>query len=239
MVSLLRVRMQPRPQNAVTIAVSSRALFRMDEEQRIYTEQGVEAYVRYQLEHENEPFGPGPAFPFVKVRASLHTTASVGASVRRAPVVWVEEEGGLSGCMQPGSAGGRTFPGGQKGLPLVNCLHAAGPLLLASLRPWPPRVGHGFQKVSSASQALEAVNRRLRELYPDSEDLFDIVLMTNNHAQVGVRLINSINHYGECQGFHARTPYHMAPGRAPNPAEGTPCPVLGCNLALHTDLPDL
>ncbi|XP_045577033.1 cytosolic 5'-nucleotidase 1A-like [Salmo salar] len=39
------------------------------------------------------------------------------------------------------------------------------------------------------------VNSRLRQLYPDSEELFDIVLMTNNHAQVGVRLINSINHY--------------------------------------------
>ena len=50
--------------------------------------------------------------------------------------------------------------------------------------------------VSSLSQALMKVNSRLRELYPDSEELFDIVLMTNNHAQVGVRLINSINHYG-------------------------------------------
>lgn len=40
------------------------------------------------------------------------------------------------------------------------------------------------------------VNTQLRELYPDNEELFDIVLMTNNHAQVGVRLINSINHYG-------------------------------------------
>lgn len=40
------------------------------------------------------------------------------------------------------------------------------------------------------------VNSRLRNFYPDSEELFDIVLMTNNHAQVGVRLINSINHYG-------------------------------------------
>lgn len=49
----------------------------------------------------------------------------------------------------------------------------------------------------SPFQALEAVNKRLRELYPDSEDVFDIVLMTNNHAQVGVRLINSINHYGK------------------------------------------
>lgn len=47
------------------------------------------------------------------------------------------------------------------------------------------------------------VNARLRELYPDSEELFDIVLMTNNHAQVGVRLINSINYYGmeRKQGF--------------------------------------
>lgn len=44
----------------------------MDEEQRIYTEQGVEEYVRYQLEHENEPFSPGPAFPFVKVREQFH-----------------------------------------------------------------------------------------------------------------------------------------------------------------------
>lgn len=45
-------------------------------------------------------------------------------------------------------------------------------------------------------KALMNVNSRLREFYPDSEELFDIVLMTNNHAQVGVRLINSINHYG-------------------------------------------
>ncbi|KAM6954219.1 cytosolic 5'-nucleotidase 1A-like [Aplochiton taeniatus] len=45
-------------------------------------------------------------------------------------------------------------------------------------------------------KALMTVNSRLRELYPDSEELFDIVLMTNNHAQVGVRLINSINYYG-------------------------------------------
>lgn len=51
-------------------------------------------------------------------------------------------------------------------------------------------------------QALEAVNTQLRELYPDSEELFDIVLMTNNHAQVGVRLINSINHYGELSTEH-------------------------------------
>lgn len=99
----------PKPRFAVTIAVSSRTLFNMVAERKLYEEEGVEKYVAFQVEHENEPLKPGPAFPFVK--------------------------------------------------------------------------------------ALMNVNSRLRELYPDSEELFDIVLMTNNHAQVGVRLINSINHY--------------------------------------------
>ncbi|XP_037606876.1 cytosolic 5'-nucleotidase 1A-like [Sebastes umbrosus] len=99
----------PKPQYAVTVAVSSRTLFNMVAERKIYEEEGLEKYVAYQVEHENEPLMPGASFPFVK--------------------------------------------------------------------------------------ALMTVNARLRELYPDSEELFDIVLMTNNHAQVGVRLINSINHY--------------------------------------------
>lgn len=46
-------------------------------------------------------------------------------------------------------------------------------------------------------QALEAVNTRLRDIYPESEELFDVVLMTNNHAYVGLRLINTINHHRE------------------------------------------
>ncbi|KAJ8347299.1 hypothetical protein SKAU_G00287000 [Synaphobranchus kaupii] len=99
----------PKPQHAVTIAVSSRTLFNMVKERKIYEEEGLERYVTYQEQHEDEPLMPGVAFPFVK--------------------------------------------------------------------------------------ALMTVNARLRELYPDSEELFDIVLMTNNHAQVGIRLINSINYY--------------------------------------------
>ncbi|KAK2856063.1 hypothetical protein Q5P01_004798 [Channa striata] len=99
----------PKPQHAVTIAVSSRTLFNMVEERKIFENDGMEKYVAHQLQHESEPLKPGAAFPFVK--------------------------------------------------------------------------------------ALMNINARLRALYPDSEELFDIVLMTNNHAQVGVRLINSINHY--------------------------------------------
>jgi len=70
---------QPKPQNAITIAVSSRALFNMDQEQDIYEQQGMEDYMNYQIQHENEPFTPGPAFPFVKVKPIqmyLHTAIS-------------------------------------------------------------------------------------------------------------------------------------------------------------------
>ncbi|XP_077885755.1 cytosolic 5'-nucleotidase 1B isoform X6 [Ictidomys tridecemlineatus] len=100
----------PKPKNAITIAVSSRALFNMVDDRRIYEEEGLEKYMEYQLTNENVILTPGPAFRFVK--------------------------------------------------------------------------------------ALQHVNSRLRDLYPDDQELFDIVLMTNNHAQVGVRLINSVNHYG-------------------------------------------
>lgn len=58
---------QPKPQNAITVAVSSRALFNLVEEQRIYEEQGVEKYVEYQQKNENIILKPGPAFYFVKV----------------------------------------------------------------------------------------------------------------------------------------------------------------------------
>lgn len=59
---------QPKPQHAVTIAVSSRTLFNMVEERKIFQEDGVETYVAHQLEHESEPLKPGAAFPFVKVQ---------------------------------------------------------------------------------------------------------------------------------------------------------------------------
>lgn len=65
---------QPKPENAVTIAVSSRVLFRTDREQKIFEQKGVEEYLTYQIEHENEPFAPGPAFAFVKVEPTASTT---------------------------------------------------------------------------------------------------------------------------------------------------------------------
>lgn len=68
--SLVSLFLQPKPENAVTVAVSSRVLFRTEREQKVFEQKGVEEYLRYQIEHENEPFAPGPAFPFVKVKVT-------------------------------------------------------------------------------------------------------------------------------------------------------------------------
>ena len=50
----------------LTVAISSRALFDLEESNRVYVEQGLEAYRQYQIAHEDEPLEPGEAFPFVK-----------------------------------------------------------------------------------------------------------------------------------------------------------------------------
>jgi 5'-nucleotidase len=58
----------PKPTLAgkLVVAISSRALFDLGESHRVYTEAGVEAYHRYQVEHENEILLPGPAFSLVR-----------------------------------------------------------------------------------------------------------------------------------------------------------------------------
>ncbi|MGH8128655.1 MAG: 5'-nucleotidase [Gammaproteobacteria bacterium] len=53
-------------QTALTVAISSRALFDLEASHRIFTEQGLEAYARYQIEHEDELLEPGVAFALVQ-----------------------------------------------------------------------------------------------------------------------------------------------------------------------------
>jgi 5'-nucleotidase len=48
------------------VAISSRALFNLDESNSVFENDGIEAYSRYQIEHENEILEPGVAFPLVK-----------------------------------------------------------------------------------------------------------------------------------------------------------------------------
>lgn len=52
--------------NKLVIAISSRALFNLDESHKVYTEQGLEAYSQYQIAREDEPLAPGDAFPMVQ-----------------------------------------------------------------------------------------------------------------------------------------------------------------------------
>jgi len=56
----------------MVVAISSRALFDLQESHRIYVEQGIDAYHKYQLEHENQPLSPGTAFPLVQKLLKLN-----------------------------------------------------------------------------------------------------------------------------------------------------------------------
>jgi 5'-nucleotidase len=53
-------------------AISSRALFDLEESNRVFEDQGVEAYYEYQLAHENEILAPGIAFLLVRKLLALN-----------------------------------------------------------------------------------------------------------------------------------------------------------------------
>lgn len=56
----------------LVVAVSSRALFDLDESHAIFEKDGIEAYCRYQIENEDIPLEPGVAFGLVKKLLALN-----------------------------------------------------------------------------------------------------------------------------------------------------------------------
>lgn len=58
--------MPERLDDRLVIAISSRALFNLDDSHRVFEEQGLEAFQRYQIEHEDDVLAPGEAFPLVR-----------------------------------------------------------------------------------------------------------------------------------------------------------------------------
>lgn len=56
----------------LVMAISSRALFDLDESHKIYEEQGTEAYCKYQIENEDVPLAPGGAFNLVRKLLALN-----------------------------------------------------------------------------------------------------------------------------------------------------------------------
>lgn len=49
----------------LVIAISSRALFNLDESHQVYESEGLQAYSEYQVAREEQPLEPGEAFPVV------------------------------------------------------------------------------------------------------------------------------------------------------------------------------
>lgn len=67
-------------ENRLIIGISTRALFDLRTENRIFEEEGVEAYAKYQREHETEILKPGPGFSLIKALLSLNTPAGMGGT---------------------------------------------------------------------------------------------------------------------------------------------------------------
>jgi 5'-nucleotidase len=59
-------------QDKLVVAISSRALFALDEANRIFESQGLEAYRAHQISRETEPLAPGTGFPLVKALLSIN-----------------------------------------------------------------------------------------------------------------------------------------------------------------------
>jgi 5'-nucleotidase len=70
--------------NYLVIGVSSRALFDLSRENEIYEQEGLEAYCRYQLDHENDILKPGTGFALIEAMLGIN---EIDAGSRRTEVV--------------------------------------------------------------------------------------------------------------------------------------------------------
>jgi 5'-nucleotidase len=74
----------------LVIAVSSRALFDLEMENRIFEEKGAAAYEEYQVSHEDEILKPGSGFPLVQAILRLNSQIK---EKRKAEVVIISRAG--------------------------------------------------------------------------------------------------------------------------------------------------
>ncbi len=65
----------------LVVAISSRALFDLEESNRVFEEQGVDAYYEYQRKRENDVLEPGIAFSLVKKLLKLNAPAPAQSRV--------------------------------------------------------------------------------------------------------------------------------------------------------------
>ncbi|HEY5584996.1 MAG TPA: 5'-nucleotidase [Ruminiclostridium sp.] len=63
-------------ENYLVVGISSRALFDLEEENKIFEEQGVAAYSEYQIKHETDILKPGSGFALIKALLKLNKLVS-------------------------------------------------------------------------------------------------------------------------------------------------------------------
>ncbi|AGC68806.1 hypothetical protein Cst_c18290 [Thermoclostridium stercorarium subsp. stercorarium DSM 8532] len=73
--------MQPDLKDYLVVGISSRALFDLEKENKIYEEKGLQEYCRYQIEHENEILKPGAGFQLVKALLRINSLVSSGRKI--------------------------------------------------------------------------------------------------------------------------------------------------------------
>lgn len=65
----------------LVIAISSRALFNLDDSHQVYEKEGLQAYSKYQVAREEEPLEPGEAFPLVNKLLRLNRNLDADSQV--------------------------------------------------------------------------------------------------------------------------------------------------------------
>nr|XP_033783775.1 cytosolic 5'-nucleotidase 1A-like [Geotrypetes seraphini] len=101
---------QKDPKEALVIAVTTRAIFDLEEEHQLFLTKGKEEYTKHQKANEDKPLMAGTAFGFIR--------------------------------------------------------------------------------------AVQTVNKKLLEKNPEEKSLFDVIVLSNNSPESGVRIVNSAKHYG-------------------------------------------
>src|SRR3546814_12003796 len=67
------------PADLLTVAISSRALFDLEESNTLFEAQGIDAYAEHQRSREDDVLEPGIAFPLVRKPLALHDGAPAGS----------------------------------------------------------------------------------------------------------------------------------------------------------------
>jgi hypothetical protein len=71
--------MEPDSAQPLVVAITSRALFSMEDSHGLFEREGVEAFRAHQHAHEDQPLSPGVAFPLVRKLLALNAIAPPGA----------------------------------------------------------------------------------------------------------------------------------------------------------------